>query len=63
VSYRPAPHIKTARGLTRKNDTAKSSARPQRTANMGKKPDLRTNKKDEKPKPIKKEEKKEDNKV
>jgi hypothetical protein len=30
---------------------------------MGKKPDLRTNKKDEKPKPIKKEEKKEDNKV
>jgi hypothetical protein len=41
----------------------KPSVRPQRTTNVGKKPDPKTNKKDEKPKPVKKEEKKEDNKV
>jgi hypothetical protein len=63
VYFRPAPPIKSVRGQIRKNEVAKPSARPQRTANVGKKPDLKTNKKEEKPKPVKKEEKKEDNKV
>lgn len=63
LCYRPAPHIKTVRCQARKNDTVKSSARPQRTANTGKKPDPKSNKKDDKLKPVKKEDKKEDNKV
>ena len=61
--FRPAPPIKSVRGQVRKNEVTKPIARPQRTANAGKKPDPKTNKKDEKPKPVKKEEKKEDNKV
>ncbi|XP_021940037.1 katanin p60 ATPase-containing subunit A-like 1 isoform X1 [Zootermopsis nevadensis] len=62
VEHKPAPHIKTVRCQARKNDTVKSSARPQRTANTGKKPDPKSNKKDDKLKPVKKEDKKEDNK-
>lgn len=61
--FRPAPPIKSVRGQSRKNEVTKPVARPQRAANIGKKPDPKTNKKDEKPKPVKKEEKKEDNKV
>ena len=61
--FRPAPPIKNVRGQIRKNEVTKPNARPQRTTNVGKKPDPKTNKKDEKPKPVKKEEKKEDNKV
>jgi len=61
--FRPAPPIKNVRGQTRKNEVTKPGVRPQRTANVGKKPDPKTIKKDEKPKPVKKEEKKEDNKV
>jgi len=63
VYFRPAPPIKNVRGQTRKNEVTKPGVRPQRTANVGKKPDPKTIKKDEKPKPVKKEEKKEDNKV
>jgi hypothetical protein len=61
---RPVPQIKALRSpQARKNDIAKPNARPQRTANTGKRPDPRANKKDEKSRPVKKEDKKEDNKV
>ncbi|XP_069695966.1 katanin p60 ATPase-containing subunit A-like 1 [Periplaneta americana] len=62
VEHKPAPPIKPVRGQIRKNDTSKPSVRLQRSVNTVKKPDPRTNKKEEKPKPVKKEDKKEDNK-
>jgi hypothetical protein len=64
VCFRPVPQIKALRSpQVRKNDTTKPHAQPQRTANAGKKPDPRANRKDEKPKPVKKEDKKEHKKV
>jgi hypothetical protein len=64
VCFRSVPQIKTQRSAqARKNEIVKPNARPQRTANTGKRPDPRANKKDEKPRPVKKEDKKEDNKV
>jgi hypothetical protein len=64
VCFRPVPQVKTQRNQqARKNNATKPNVRPQRTINTGKKPDPRLNKKGEKPKPVKKEDKKEDNKV
>lgn len=64
VCFRPVTQIKALRSpQARKNDVPKQNARSQRTGNTGKRPDPRANKKDEKTKPVKKEDKKEDNKV
>lgn len=64
MCFRPVPQIKTLRSpQARKNEIAKPNARSQRTAVTGKRPDPRATKKDEKSRPVKKEDKKEDNKV
>jgi hypothetical protein len=64
VCFRPVPQVKTQRNAqARKSNTTKPNVRPQRTANTAKKPDPRLNKKGEKPKAVRKEDKKEDNKV